>query len=101
MISEGERRVRNAGFRPVLKGIFVASLLGLAGNAIAEESWLEDPLRARNFIRSASRVMCEAPLPENAQLTLADAVHYALCNNPQTRASWANVEASAATLGSS
>jgi TolC family type I secretion outer membrane protein len=45
------------------------------------------------------RVTCPASLQVPEPLRLADAVDIALCNNPQTRESWANAKARAAEVG--
>ena len=45
------------------------------------------------------RGTCAAPLQVPDPLRLADAVDLALCNNPQTRQSWANAKVQAAQVG--
>ena len=45
------------------------------------------------------RGTCAAPLQVPDPLRLADAVDVALCNNPQTRQSWANAKVQAAQVG--
>jgi outer membrane protein len=46
-----------------------------------------------------ARATCAAPVQVPDPLRLADAVDVALCNNPQTRESWANAKVQAAQVG--
>jgi TolC family type I secretion outer membrane protein len=46
-----------------------------------------------------ARATCAAPMQVPDPLRLADAVDIALCNNPQTRESWANAKVQAAQVG--
>lgn len=62
--------------------------------------WM-DPLLSKKNIHSAPVMACSTPIPVTRTLTLSDVAYYALCNNPQTRGSWASVMAQAARLGSS
>ena len=67
----------------------------------AEFSWF-DPLLSKKSIRHAQPISpCGREVPHDKILTLADVAFFSLCNNPQTRESWANVLAQAAHLGAS
>ncbi len=61
---------------------------------------LDDPLQTRKLITSSAPQPCGPELSLDKALTLGDAVNLALCNNPQTRQSWATLLAQAANLGS-
>lgn len=52
------------------------------------------------FADTSDAAMCQKDKIQN-QLTLADVVDLALCNNPQTRSAWASSRTQAAQLGSS
>ncbi len=60
-----------------------------------------DPLLTKIAIHSAPPPSCTTPISHDAPLVLPDAIRHALCNNPQTHKSWANVLAQAGRLGSS
>ncbi len=91
---------RNTRYHLMLYGL-AATFFPVAGNAIGVGGWLNDPLKTHQEIRSVPAGACDAPLPQDKPLALADVVHYALCNNPDTRISWAEVLGNAAKLGSS
>lgn len=59
-----------------------------------------DPFGTTDNIKSAPVVSCDAPLPKDRELELADIINRTMCNNPQTRQSWRGVLARAAELGS-
>ncbi len=59
-----------------------------------------DPLATKEEIKSTPLKGCDANIEKATMLTLADAVRLALCHNPQTRESWANVLTQSARLGS-
>lgn len=82
--------------------VMTATLILMCGTATAEEyeSWWSDPLATGSEIHSKSIQSCDAHIEKTDTLTLADAVTLALCHNPQTRQSWANVLTQAARLGS-
>lgn len=85
-------------------------LLLVSSTAFAESIW-SDPLRtmgsvsanpARMPVTTATTVngsACGLGAQLPTLLTLLDAVERALCNNPQTRAVWANVKVQAAAMG--
>lgn len=56
------------------------------------------PATSSSFWEGA-RATCAAPVQVPDPLRLADAVDVALCNNPQTRESWANAKVQAAEVG--
>jgi len=79
-------------------------MLALAGAAHAEQS--RDPFEVQRLRPSTPstfwegpRGTCAAPLQVPDPLRLADAVDIALCNNPQTRQSWASAKVQAAQVG--
>ena len=54
---------------------------------------------ARNSARGAAATACSKAPGADVELTLAAAIDYALCNNPQTQRAWANAKAQAAQVG--
>ncbi|NDE91477.1 MAG: TolC family protein [Alphaproteobacteria bacterium] len=91
--------------RKFLVHAFLFSLIASCTNAYADEpGWwanpFNDPLATQSDIRSAPVTGCEAAPDKDTILTLANAVQFALCHNPQTRQSWANVMTQAARVGS-
>jgi outer membrane protein len=86
------------------------AVLLLAGAAPAPArgyDLLNDPLNAmggvpatpaKDLLPDAGNA-CQSAGPLPSPLGLADAVERALCNNPRTRQSWANVKAQAAAVG--
>jgi outer membrane protein len=66
----------------------------------AKTAFNYDPLLTKKTIRSTPVTGCEAPIPHDKILSLADIAHFSLCNNPLTRESWARVLVQAALLGS-
>ncbi|KQV55019.1 hypothetical protein ASC95_29380 [Pelomonas sp. Root1217] len=71
------------------------------------ERFQEDPLKASPRELSTPRLLpgdqwapdCSAPVALDRPLSLVDVVDLALCANPQVKATWAGVKASAASLG--
>lgn len=68
----------------------------------ASAAGLNDPFSTLNMLSPspADRQICRQPSKGKA-LALADVVEMTLCNNPQTRASWAAARAQAAQYGAS
>lgn len=84
----------------LLPGIKVATccLLLLLPSLIARaDPFATDQRIAENPANGLSP--CTLTDISNHALSLADVVEYALCNNPQTRETWANAKAQAAQLG--
>ncbi len=88
-------------FHPgAITAIFVCALLSCPLHAIASP----DVLNTEEFISKGPLAVAPAICPQdliNKRLDLMDVVELALCNNPQTRASWASASAQAAQFGSS
>lgn len=63
---------------------------------VACASGLSDPFSTADMTASSQ---CSFTEIENAPYTLSDVIERALCNNPQTRAAWANARAQAAQVG--
>lgn len=70
------------------------------------QSWIDDPLRAQPVqlqggvtLPDASQVSCMVAVDFSQPLELRDAVDTALCNNPQIRATWAQIKAQTGVLG--
>jgi outer membrane protein len=62
----------------------------VSGISLSRDS--EKPIAVENCSRLASKP---------STINIQEAIWFALCNNPKTRESWANIEAAAAQLGSS
>lgn len=70
------------------------------------QSWIDDPLMAQPVqlqrgvtLPDASQVSCMNAVDFSQPLELRDAVDTALCNNPQIRATWAQIKAQTGVLG--
>ena len=72
-----------------------------ADTAFAEDNFFDDPLATQAHLKSSPVMPCTRQVPQDKELGLADVIEFSLCNNPQTRQSWANVLDQAAKLGSS
>ena len=95
--------VRQASRQLALPVMVLTLMVSVPG--YADDVW-SDPLRttsevsgtpAKTTLRTSRPCAFNAPLP--SPLTLLDAVEQALCRNPQTRQSWANVKLQAASVG--
>lgn len=77
-------------------------LVSMLATSPAFASGLGDPFSTGDMVAPspAERQICQQP-PKGRALTLVDVVEITLCNNPQTRASWAAARAQAARLGAS
>lgn len=85
-----------------LLGIFGVVFLAASGQANAlDVDWPSDPLSVQENIRSKPPAVCQDKVPQDKPITLTEVVSYTLCNNPDTKGSWARVLASAARVGSS
>lgn len=87
--------------------------LCLTGLLIQQSAWaggisdlLDDPLQARPAamqsgatLPDSTRVNCFTPVDFRQPLVLTDAVDTALCNNPQIRASWAEIKVQTGAVG--
>ncbi len=62
----------------------------------AQASGLDDPFSTENMTAASP---CSFTYDGHGALSLADVVERALCNNPQTRAAWANARVQAAQVG--
>lgn len=80
----------------------VFALIAVLAASPALAAGLDDPFSTQGMVTPspAERQICRQPVKGRA-LSLVDVVEIALCNNPQTRASWAAARAQAARLGSS
>lgn len=87
---------------------FYFSLTLLLPYALMHAAWpasaagLDDPFstQAKVSPSPAARDICTRVRPDHA-LSMAEVIDIAMCNNPQTRASWAAARARAAQLGAS
>ena len=84
--------------------ILLLLLAASAGHSHAQQN--RDPFDVQRLRPAApssfwegSRATCAAPVQVPDPLRLADVVDLALCNNPQTRESWATAKAQAAQVG--
>lgn len=77
----------------------LALLLPLAAAAGSDPLAVMQDAEPGKFPHTADASHCERD-KINRPLTLADVVDLTLCNNPQTRAQWANARAQAANVGS-
>ncbi len=85
----------------------VVLMLALAGpGQVSHAQQNRDPFDVQRMRPAApssfwegARATCAAPVQVPDPLRLADAVDVALCNNPQTRQSWANAKVQAAQVG--
>ena len=76
--------------------VWSSSALGSSDDWFATKQYVA----SGQFAGTSDAAMCQKDKIKS-QLTLADVVDLALCNNPQTRSLWANSRAQAAQLGSS
>jgi outer membrane protein len=92
------------------KVLIALGLLGLGLQPIAyaqeETSLLDDPLLAHPMqlqegatLPDASHINCATSVDFTQPLALSDAVDSALCNNPQIRATWAEIKVQTGAVG--
>ncbi|MEW7314998.1 TolC family protein [Buttiauxella gaviniae] len=81
-------------------------LMQQAAHAGGISNLLDDPLQAQPeqlesgaTLPDSSRINCYTPVDFRKTLELSDAVDTALCNNPQIRASWAEIKAQTGVVG--
>jgi outer membrane protein len=89
--------------------LFACSIASIASQAIAFDIVVPfvDPLRTTpkeiktgiTLPGDKAPVACPANVDFSAPLSLSNAVDLALCNNPQVKASWANIKVQAGVLG--
>jgi outer membrane protein len=82
--------------------LLVFTIITILATSSASAAGLDDPFSTRNMLSPspADRQICQQQ-PKGKALALVDVVEFTLCNNPQTRASWAAARAQAAQYGAS
>lgn len=82
--------------------LLVFTMITILATSSASAAGLDDPFSTRNMLSPspADRQICQQQ-PKGKALALVDVVEFTLCNNPQTRASWAAARAQAAQYGAS
>jgi outer membrane protein len=99
LLLASRHRMRRLYVRPILLLLYAAVVCPVPP---VHAAGLNDPFSVRAKVSSspAARDICTQVHPDHA-LSMTEVIDLAMCNNPQTRASWAAARAQAAQLGAS